>query len=50
MTYMYVNTQLAEHEDDQTLFIHGYKINDQLRRGLRFQNRILRRQRRSELE
>ena len=50
MTYMYSNTQLAEQEDDQTLFIHGYKINDQLRRGLRFQIRILHRQRRSEVE
>jgi hypothetical protein len=50
MTYMYINTQLEEHEEDQTLVIHGYKINDQLRRGLRFQTRILYRQRRSEVE
>ena len=32
--YIYINTQLAEHEDDQTRFIHGYKINDQLRRRI----------------
>jgi hypothetical protein len=50
MTYMYINTQLEEHEEDQTLVIHRYQINDQLRRGLRFQTRILHRQRRSEVE
>ena len=50
MTYMYINTQAAEHGDDHTLFIDGYKINDQPRRGWRFQICILHRQRRSEVE
>ena len=46
----YINTQVAEHEDDRTLPIHGSKIKDQPSRVLRFQNHILRRQRRSEVE
>ena len=50
MTYMYINAQLAEHEEDQTLFIHVYKVNDHLGRELKFQTRILHRQRHSEVE
>jgi hypothetical protein len=46
----YINTQLAEHEDDRTLSTHGSKVKDQPRRALRFQNLIFRRRIRSEVE
>ena len=46
----YINTQLAEHQDDEASFTHWNKINDQPIEELRFQTRILDRMRGSEHE
>ena len=46
----YVNTQLAKHKDDEAPFTHWIQINDRARDGLRFQSRILHKQRGIEVE
>ena len=46
----YVNTQLVKHKVDGAPVTHWIQINDRARDGLRFQSRILHKQRGNEVE